>query len=190
MPALIQIFVLGEVGFLQVVGQWIGKLNLQLLERGFSVVLPIDPIERLQGVCHFSVAHTIGQGHEIEIVPRGVPLEDQDPFDPQYFPLGRDRNPLSAECHDLRFQRFVANKLANPGFDPVKTAKNLKRPLHSCSLPAGDGLKLSQYVIEAGFEIGQHMVGIARESMLRMNGGGRSSDQDSIRKDALESGRG
>jgi hypothetical protein len=46
---------------------------------------------------------------------------------------------------------------------------------------------LSQNFIETIPEIGQHMVGITREPMFRMNGGGRPTDQYSIRKDPLKS---
>ena len=106
MPAMVQIFVLGEFCFLQVVGNRIGKLNLQRLKREFSVVLPMYPVEGLQGVCHFFIAHRIGQGHEIEIVPGGVSLENQNSFDTQYFRIPEIRRSGVGQQEAFFFARF------------------------------------------------------------------------------------
>jgi hypothetical protein len=81
MPARIQFLVFRQLGGFQVVWHGIGKLNLQLLQRGFFAVLLVEFVKRAQGERDAFWPHVVRQGNEVEIVPRCVALQDEDAFD-------------------------------------------------------------------------------------------------------------
>ena len=91
------------------------------------------------------IAHVTGQGREIEVVPRGVALEDRYALDAQNLILGRNGDSRAVEGHPCRFQRFIADKLANPGFNAIKAVKDLHGTLYASRFPASNRLKFSQH---------------------------------------------
>jgi len=89
-----------------------------------------------------------------------------------------------------RLQRLVADQLPHTGIDVIETTENLHRTLHARRFPARDGLKFSQYLVEALLQIGQHLIGIRRHAVSGIDGRGRTAYQDGLRQDALQAGGG
>lgn len=186
MPTWIQILVLTQFGFFQVVWNGIRELNLQLLQGRFAAGLKVQTIKRLQRKCNTVIAHVICQCNEIKVISRSVTLENQHPLDAQNFTFGWNGNSFAVVAHNHCFQRFIADQLPNTCFDAIKAPENLHWALYSGSFPASHRFKFLEHIIEAAAQIGQNMICITRETMLCMNCGRRTADQHGVRKDALK----
>lgn len=127
-----------------------------------------------------------GQGHEIQVVPCGVALEDEDPLYAQDFGLGWDRQIHPFEIELGRFKWFSANELPYPRQDPVQTAENLHGPGQAGRLPSRHGFQLRENPVESIAEIRQHMIGAHGETVLRVEGSRGTTDQNSAGQNLLE----
>ena len=74
MPSPVEVLVFAEIGFFQIVWQRVGKLDLQLLQRRFVIILPVDPVERPERHGNAVSTKVICQGRKVNIVARGVAL--------------------------------------------------------------------------------------------------------------------
>ena len=185
-PASLEIVVLGQVRAVEIVGLRARKLGQHLLKGGFAGVLGIEPVEALEGSGDGRIAHAVGQGREVHVVPRGVSAKQEEPLDAKNLGLGRDPE-LVISCGDCRrLQRLRANELADAGFDPVEVAEDQDGSVHPGSVPSRHGLQLSQDFVEVRAEVGQDVVGIAGDPVTCMNPCGRPADQYGFRQEALQ----
>ena len=92
----------------------------------------------------------------------------------------------TSEIERSRFKWLSPNELPYPGQNPIQTAKNLHGPGQAGRLPPRHGFQLSENPVEAIAAIGQHMIGIHRETVLRVDGSRGTTDQNSARQNLLK----
>lgn len=124
----------------------------------------------MQGRRHRRVAQMVSQGNKVKVVARGVAFQDQYAFDAQNFGCGGYGDGRAQVLYDDGFQWCFADQLAYAGLNPVEAAQDLYRALHTGGFPACDRLQLCQHRIKTTAQIGQHMVGVPREAVVRVHG--------------------
>jgi len=186
MPTRSETFVLTQLSFFQVIGYGIGKLNLQLLQGRFAIGLKVQTIKRLQCKCHVVVTHVVCQRNEVKVISGGVTLENQHALDAQNFTFSRNGKPLAVVVHNRGFQRFITDQLPNASFNAIKATENLHRALYAGCLPASHRFEFFEHRIEAMSQVCQYMISVTRETVLCMNCGCGTTDQNGVRQDALK----
>lgn len=77
-------------------------------------------------------------------------------------------------------QRLGPDQLPDSGFDAVQAPEDLHRAADPRRLPTGHRLELSEHLVEAIAQVGEHMVGIDRDSMAGVDRRRRTTNQNSI----------
>ena len=83
------------------------------------------------------------QGREIQVITRGIALENEDALYPQHLLLGRNNQRHPEALDARRFERFIPDQLPHARLDTVELSQDLHRALHSGGFPPGYALQIS-----------------------------------------------
>lgn len=167
----------------RVLGSWIGELASKLggYAPALAMLVGVTAVDLGRG----SRTVTVGQRHDVEVVPRLVSLHDQETLDPQRL-LGRrcPQRPSRWE-RDLRsLQRSRSSQLGTPA--SMSTEDDLPRR-HPVRHPLTFGLERFQHDVEPVAQIRDDAVVVVRVPVTRVEGSRGAANENRIRDKLLQS---
>jgi hypothetical protein len=133
---------------------------------------------------------SLGESRDIDIIPRCVSLHREPCLNAEHLVDGRKRNLPVCSLDDGRLERRDANEVADAGVDSIELPEDQNRPLDSCGIPVCDAFQLRKHSVKSIFEVGYHMVVVARKAMIDIHRGGAAPHEDRIGYDLLKVRRG
>jgi hypothetical protein len=94
------------------------------------------------------------------------------------------------EINPGRLQGLFTDQLPHSGLDTVEATQDLHGPLDASSFPTCHRLQFRQHLIEAGAQIGEHMIRVAGKAMPGIKSGSGATHQDRFRQNPLQAGGG